>query len=254
MTVPIDAMHDGFSSEDYVRTLLKAPTARDKQRRVGASNISNGCARCLADDLLAINKPDFDADSNSGRWWLGAVIGTAIHKWLELKNLEQNQGRLQPVVFPETHVTLGEIPGYGVVKSTSDLYFIPEHEVIDYKTTTRSKLALYRAVWGTEPGGAETPALARARATMSRYLRQAQLYGHGMTLNGYQVRTVSLVFICRDGLTDDDVWGLETPFDDRDAVASLDRASKIWAYLSGGGDPNRIASSPTCWRCAHERV
>jgi hypothetical protein len=103
--------------------LLKAPTERDLQVKIGASNLAQPCARCLADALLA------SRDDQDRPYWLGAVLGTATHNYLESRIKS-----MHPEMEPERRVVLGEIPGYGVVKSTTDLYIgEPHFQVVDWK-------------------------------------------------------------------------------------------------------------------------
>lgn len=113
-----------FDATAFTLGLLKRPTDRDQQYKVGASNFSTLCTRCLADDLLR-TKPDIMQEHNP--WWLGAVIGTATHALLE----ERGQGL--PGILTERKIVLGELPGYGVIKSTMDLYHEPSGTVGDYK-------------------------------------------------------------------------------------------------------------------------
>ena len=62
---------------------------------------------------------------------MGAVIGTAIHAYLEERNLDAH-------ALKEQHVTIGEIPGYGTVGSTTDLFLerVDNGRVVDWKGLT----------------------------------------------------------------------------------------------------------------------
>lgn len=104
---------------EYIKAILKRPTERDKAVRIGASNMSNACTRCLADDLLGVKK-------HGGPYNLGAVLGTAIHEYIEHRNLDETAGK-------EMKVVLGEIPGYGLVGSTTDIYREDTQTIIDLK-------------------------------------------------------------------------------------------------------------------------
>src|SRR5665647_828476 len=107
--------------------LLREPTDRDKQVSIGASNASNPCTRCLADDLLGIPQQQSGA-------FMGAVIGTAIHNLLE-KRVE----KMHSEWMPEQRVSIGYLEGYGEVKSTTDLYIPSEQLAHDHKSTTKVK-------------------------------------------------------------------------------------------------------------------
>ncbi len=104
---------------EYVKNILLRRTKRDMQKRVGASNISTACTRCLADDLLGIERPQSVYD-------MGAIVGTAIHDYLDKRNQDDT-------AYKERKVVLGSIEGYGEIKSTTDLYIESDRHVIDFK-------------------------------------------------------------------------------------------------------------------------
>jgi hypothetical protein len=106
--------------------LLSGETERDQQRKVGASNMSNPCTFCLARDMAVMLDSDIEP-APRGKYFMGSVIGTAIH------NLLEERAKDNPDYLPEIRVELGEIPGYGVIKSTSDLYIISKAAVNDWK-------------------------------------------------------------------------------------------------------------------------
>lgn len=229
-----------FKAAQFVRDLLSRPTARDKQVVVGASNLSNPCARCLAEDMVATG------EQQQGPYWLGAVIGTAVHNLLDARNED-------PDCLPEQKVTLGTIPGYGVVRSTSDLFHIPSGKVVDYKTTTREKLGFIKRAIADEPYPLEVTKVAEARYKVGGYINQTMLYGLGMENAGYTVNRVGLVFICRDGLLDKDIWGWDTEYSRDRALAIWNRGVKLWAWLAEGHKPTELAGNSLCYRCSHRQ-
>lgn len=130
-------------TDDEVRNLavsiLKAPTARDAQTKIGASNLANGCDFCLASNLLG----DMRETPMLDRAYLGRVWGTAGHgliekrmkawlaeqrkadreEWDEVKRQGVNAlARRFPDAQVEKRFALGTIPGYGRVGSTADLF------------------------------------------------------------------------------------------------------------------------------------
>ena len=230
-----------MNGSDYVKNIFLRKTNRDKQRKVGASNISNECTRCLADDLLGIDRPQ-------GPYNMGAKIGTAIHEFLENHNSD-------PTALKEHHVIIGEIPGYGTVGSTTDLYLPDEGLVIDFKTTDRDKLKWYKRANEEEPSDYELTSISEARVTIERYQRQAQLYALGLENEGYHPTAVQIVFICRDGkITDTDIYGLQAmEYDNEFAHAIFDRAAKLWAWLQEGNDPEQLPSHDHCYFCSNVR-
>lgn len=229
-----------MKTEEYVRRLLKQQTARDKQIKVGASNLSSPCGRCLAHDLAGVQR------NISSKWWLGAVIGTATHGLLEERATKDKNN------LSEHRVSIGAIPGYGEVKSTLDLYRIKERRVVDFKTTTRDKLGPLKRAHAEEPDEFDTDSVRSARFKLTQYWNQVMLYGKGMVEAGYPVDTVSIVFVCRDGKTDTDIWGIDAVFDPDRADAVWSRTLTIWEWLQAGGDPDTVAPHEDCWACDNE--
>lgn len=225
------------SADAYILGLLKQRTARDKQVKVGASNLSTPCGRCLAHDLAGVRR------NTSNKWWLGAVIGTATHGLVEERAVKDKNN------LSEHRVALGEIPGYGKVKSTLDLYRIKERNLVDLKTTARDKLGPLRRAHAEEPDEFDTDSVRSARFKLTAYWNQVMLYGKGMIAAGYPVDTVSIVFVCRDGKTDTDIWGINAEFDPERADAVWSRALTIWEWLQNGGDPATVEEHPDCWAC-----
>lgn len=138
-------------------SLFTAPTARDTQTTIGASNLCNQCDYCLAANLAG----DMREQPLLDRHWGGRVIGTAIHGHLEKRMAEAlgaasgeariltsvalaEIGRRFPDAQIEQHRKLGTIPGYGEVGTTPDLVLPSERTVLDYKGTDKKKLATLR--------------------------------------------------------------------------------------------------------------
>lgn len=221
-----------YSVADEIRAILKAPSERDLQKLVGPSDLSDPCAYCLGQKMI-------QAPEGAHKYWVGARIGTAIHR-----ELEEVVPLHRPGWVPESRVVVGEIPGYGVIYGTCDL-FVPERQrVVDYKTTTRNKMLLYQRAQ-EEPSPYDTEAVAKARSTLNRYLYQAMLYAKGKIAEGIPVKDIEIVFICRDGKTDTDIWSPE-PFryDEAAAQRVLDRAQRVWEH-----DKDDLPSDKHCFVC-----
>ena len=225
------------TASDYARALLKQRSDRDKQTKVGASNLSTLCGRCLAHDLAGIRR------NTSNRWWLGARVGTAIHEALEQKASQD------PNVLSEHRLVIGNIPGYGEVKSTLDLYRIPEQEVVDFKTTARDKNPALRRALFEEPDEFDTDSVRSARFKVEGYWNQVHLYALGLDR---PVQTCSIVFINRDGKEDKDIWSASIPYDPERAKAVWQRALNVWEWLTAGGDPATVVAHEDCWACNNE--
>lgn len=225
-----------FDARNFVLSLLRQSTSRDEQKLIGPSQLSNGCSRCLAEEMLGT------AENNSP-YFLGAVVGTAIHALVE------DRGQDIDGWLPETKVTIGTIEGYGTVKGTSDGYHIPSGTVVDIKTTDREKLGFIKRAIIDPPSEYEVTKVAEARFKVANYFRQTQLYGLGVENAGYEPQSCALVFICRDGKIDKDIWAHTIPYDREEALRVFDRAGRLFAWLQDGHTPEELASHPVCYRC-----
>lgn len=227
---------------EYVKNILLRRTKRDTQKRVGASNISTACTRCLADDLLGIERPQSVYD-------MGAIVGTAIHDYLDKRNQDDT-------AYKERKVVLGSIEGYGEIKSTTDLFIESDHHVIDFKTTTRDKLKYYIRSEQQEPTEYEITTVTHARDTINQYFRQANLYALGLEREGFLPDYVSIVFVCRDGqIVDRDVYGITRVYDKTLALQTLARTEELWKWLhTDGNDINDLPSQEDCFFCENVRM
>ena len=222
--------------ENYVLNILNAPTDRDLQRRAGPSNLSNVCSYCLAKDLVGVPE-------ERSMYWLGSKVGTAVHEYAEAHSKHPN------AILEQKNV-IGEIPGYGVIKGSTDVFFPEEGVVGDLKTTTRDKLKMIKRAIEDEPNEYETTKVVEARAKVVAYQKQVFMYGKGWENLGYTVNGCVIWFVCRDGQGDNDIWTWRFPYSREQADAALDRAARIWAYLENGGDVEALKSSATCWPCS----
>lgn len=223
-------------TDDEVRRLvidlLKTPSERDQQRKVGASNISNPCDYCLANALRG-------GPSAPNRWWLGARIGTAIHGALEEEEEKHIDRPMSYHFLPlegakiEEKITLGTIEGYGVIGSKPDLVLTEHNHLIDHKTSTRDKIKRYKL-----------------DGVPLAYIYQTQLYAWGLNKQGTTIERISLNFIPRDGTQDEDIWIHSYDYDEEVAVRAWTRLEKIWEFLQGGGNINTLESHPDCFTCS----
>ena len=212
--------------------ILKAPTARDTQRTIGASNLANGCDYCLASNFLG----DMRETPMLDRAYLGRVWGTAIHalkegrlkNWLAIVRKARREGwdevkfqsvnalaRRYPGMQVEKRMTLGTIKGYGRVGSTADLFIPEEGDLLDWKGSKRKDILLLidflEMQAGREPIFGRTHAdiklsekeyasqMAKMEYKVIGYYAQLHLYGMGKSRQGYDVQQLSNVFIARDG-------------------------------------------------------
>lgn len=227
-----------MNGKELILKLWKKPSARDLQKTIGASSFGSPCTYCVASELART------APQERSKFWLPSRIGTAIHL-----DFEHTVKRDLPNAMPEQRVYLGELEDYGEIWSTCDFYDPDLAWLADFKTTTRTKLSMYRLAVATEPDPLDLSAVTEARFTLDKYKGQILSYGRGIELMGYPVRTVSLAFVCRDGLTDEDVWSLDLEYSREQADRVWDRLVSLWDYVRGGGDVEKLNSKPGCYTC-----
>ena len=216
--------------------LFKQRSDRDKQHKVGASNISNPCTKHLAHDLLGTPEAEM-------KYWMGGKIGTAIHSFLE-SAIEQSDSDVFDGCVVEEKIILGEIPGYGVVSSKPDLVLPNSNHLIDWKTTSRAKVKkLQNLVDGIKDDAASL-------YTIQKYVGQAQLYAWGLNQAGTRIDRSTLVFINRDGTYENDIWTYTFDYDESIAVALWNRVTALWYDLQNGVHPDSYPDDPNCFKCS----
>lgn len=194
------------------------------------------CARHLAQQMQG----EYDNSYNE-QWGMKAVIGTAVHAYVENKNTD-------PAVLTETRLTIGDIPGYGTVTSTSDQFHIPSGTVGDLKTTERKKLDALKSAWLGQPSISE--------GTVQQHINQVMLYGLGFENAGYEVNRLQITYLCRDGGDlHKDIWTSPTIAYERErALYVFDRAKRLWAWLEAGNTWDVIPPTPDCFNCDQDKM
>lgn len=152
---------------------------RSKQELLGPSELGTPCDRRLGYRIAEMPTVNIDTDP-----W-AAVIGTAMHSWLDDAVKLYCQSHQDCGWLTETPVMLDDF-----AKGRSDLYNQHTQTVIDHKGAGPSVMKKVRR--NGPPHG---------------YVIQLQLYGLGYEKLGYQVKKVALVFYPRAGwLKDVYVW------------------------------------------------
>src|SRR5690606_31417556 len=206
--------------------LGKRKVQRDLQKTIGAGEVGSPCTYRVGQHHLAHHNHD-----GHGPRAPAARVGTACH--LELQHVAEE---LLPESMLEHRVYLGELPDYGEISSSLDYFDPDEGHLVDWKTTERSKLRLYKLIEVMpEPSSIETTELSEARFTLEKYVNQGLSYARGLVMAGYEVNRISLGFVCRDGKTDDDIWSLDFDYDPEQAQRVWDRLVALWDYLREGG-------------------
>lgn len=182
-------------------------SARSTQTAIGPSELGSPCDRRIAYRLAGVPEAN---------WWsdpLPAIVGTAVHTWLE-----NAVTQFQKVHFMDRWLTEITVQPDPVVKGHCDLYDREIQAVIDWKTVSPTKLKTWKS-----SGPPET------------YKDQVNLYGRGLLLAGYPVAKVCLIAVPRSGwLRDMQVW-IEDYQPER-AQAALDRMYSIANTMISAGD------------------
>lgn len=256
--------------------LLTAQTVRDKQRRIGASNLSNGCDFCLASNLLG----DMRDTPMLDRAWGGRTIGTAIHSLLEERALEVQRAQS---LLVEYRMKIGTLGTYGDINSTTDLVIPNEQHALDWKGSTLAKIALIQDFMARQRG--EEPPYGRLHKVhkakplserayelemvkmeykMTGYYGQLQLYGLGLNRNDIPVHRLSNVYIARDatmwfdnpameGFTDPSrthgIAVVSFKYSEEVALQYWERGVYIWNALEGGASVNDFKHNEHCFVC-----
>ena len=165
---------------------------RSKQTQVGPSEIG-GCRRKVWYRLNA------QPETNENQSKLAAIMGTAIHA-----AIEDAIGHIDPdgkEYLVETEVAHGDM------KAHVDLFVPSTGAVIDWKTSKVKNLSYFPS-------------------TQQRW--QVQVYGYLLSKNGYDVKTVNLVAIARDG-SEKDVKVHTEPYDEAIALQAFEWLNQVKA-------------------------
>jgi len=184
--------------EDPKELLLHVLHAQDASRdrslqtEVGPSEIG-GCKRKVWYRLNA------QPHTNDNQSKLAAIMGTAIHA-----AIEEAIGALDPEgkeYLVETEVAFGDM------KAHVDLFVPSTGAVIDWKTSKIKNLSYFPS-------------------KQQRW--QVQVYGYLLAKNGYDVKTVNLVAIARDG-AEKDVKVHTEPYDESIALEAFEWLANVKA-------------------------
>lgn len=222
---------------DLTVALLTQSTERDKQRKVGASQISDPCTYHLARALITAGEAPI-------KYWLGGKIGTAVHMLLEDTIAKTDLPDVHDAIV-EKKIYLGELKDYGTISSKPDLVLPSKKHLIDWKTSSRDKMRkMQRYIDDPENGKADVA------YTLQKYVAQVQLYAWGLNREGTEIETCSLVFINRDGTTENDIWTYTFDYSEELAVQLWDRLVNLWDAIRAGVDLENLDRNEHCFKCA----
>lgn len=233
-------------SEIYDRIIkeLTKPSERDKQRKVGPSELGDLCERCLAEKLLGVHQEE-------KTYPLAPMIGTAFHLYLE--NVIGLKDYLK-----ETKVTVGTIEGYGDIRGTADGFDVSTGHVVDYKVLSKKKIkAFSSATFFDDNRNPEFYSDSLTEGQLKKYYYQMQLYGLGMENAGYEVNHTSLVLFPRDCTVESVMAAsheLCFKYNRKAALAVLERANQIFKWaINNWNILEELDSHPGCYYCAFKR-
>ena len=192
--------------KELLLTVLHAKDAnrsRSKQTQVGPSEIG-GCRRKVWYRLHDQH------ETNENQSKLAAIMGTAIHAAIEEAITEIDPEGKDYLV--ETEVAFGDL------KAHVDLFVPGTGAVIDWKTSKVKNLSFFPSV-------------------QQRW--QVQVYGWLLANNGYEVKTVNLVAIARDG-SEKDVKVHTEPYDPAVAQEALNWLANVKA-MQDAPEPEKDA-------------
>jgi hypothetical protein len=185
---------------------------RSQQTAIGPSGIGDPCPRRIAYTLT------HTPPTNPGGDQLPAWIGTEAHAGMERITTRH------PDWESEHRITIND-PHLGTINGTVDAYHTPTATIVDWKFVGATAMKKYKT---SGPG--------------QQYRTQAHLYGLGMSLQGYPVANVAIVFIPRAGLSSQiHVW--TEPYSDTIAGNALDRLAAIQTITTAEG-PATLPTSP----------
>lgn len=222
--------------KDLTVGLFLQESERDKQRKVGASQISDPCTRHLAHALVG-------TESSPQKYWMGGKIGTSIHAFLESAIANSSESSFADSIV-EHKIVLGNVDGYGLVSSKPDLVLPSHNLLVDWKTSSRAKVKkIQNYVDGLKDDAASA-------YTVQKYLGQANLYAWGLNKAGTVIEDIALVFINRDGTYENDIYVLPTKYDEPFAVGLWERLENLWKQIEEGAHPNDFTGHPECYKCS----
>lgn len=187
-------------------------SSRSLQATIGPSELGSLCDRRIAYRL---------AGAPEANWWsdpLPAIVGTAVHTWLE-----GAVSKFQASHFMDRWLTEVTVQPDPMVKGHCDLFDKEKGAVVDWKTVSPTKLKAWKASGPPE-----------------HYKAQVNLYGMGMVKAGYQVNKVVLIAVPRSGwLKDMQIW--VDDYSPELAQVALDRMYGLANKMIKAGDDLAMA-------------
>lgn len=212
----------GMVLADHLRELIytgATTSERSLQSEVGISEIGEPCERQLAYKIAGTPPVNVDPDP------MPSIMGTGFHL-----NVQHMIERLDPRRYlTEAKVNYHGIPG------TVDLYDRRRRTVIDWKSTSKSKIRRLRI---------DGPPL---RAQI-----QVQIYAAALAELGETPERVALAYVPRDGSLED-IWVWTEVLQPEVAARWVRRFEVLTETVVAGKSPAEINAAPSrlCTYCPH---
>lgn len=257
--------------EGIALATIKKPSARDKQKAPGPSDLADKCDRCVAQKIANyLHLGSYVDDGFSLKAW----IGTAVHEKLE---------RDLPMIYRhaerEIKVAIADIPGIGPVSGHIDVFLPRQRALTDWKTSDVKKIDGYKKEGGSgiytrsmtiqertqlEKYKALDKAGALSESDVGRmvvlmaiserhsggvpesYLGQTMLYLYGLRASGREADHAVLGFIPRDSNNVSDIWVTSCQFRPDVAEGVLNRAAHM-ARIVRAGKIDTLSHHPQCF-------
>jgi hypothetical protein len=223
------------------------PSSRSLQSKIGPSEIA-GCPYCVGYTMAAklTDMPPREADP----FGYAAHIGTMCHYYLEHKlDLVYGAGYDIETYREEKLEAIFEIPGYGSVGGSSDLFVPDWGRTFDYKFPgpymyEQVKLALAKGRLAEQRG--EQPD--KTMMPSMQYRGQQQIYRKGWEQRGFKVCSSVIIFLPRHTNSVKDVLFWEEPANEELFSKAVDRTELIWDYVQAG-QLGELPSDTDCYTC-----
>lgn len=223
--------------EDVERMWLKAftkPSSRSLQSKLGPSEVGS-CTYCIGYTMASklCDMPLRELDP----FGYAAHIGTMAHYYLEHK-LDLVHGAGYGI---ETHreqklSDIFEVPGYGSISGSCDLFVPDWGRTFDYK---------FPGKWSYDK---VKLAIAKGQTPSMQYRVQQQVYAQGWMQRGYELTSSVIIFLPRHTNELNGVLFWEEPINQELYEKAVARTELIWEYTADG-QLGELPSDPDCFQC-----
>jgi hypothetical protein len=161
-------------------------------------------------------------------------------------------------VLVEQPVHVGDVGGYGKIKGTLDRFDIKAGEVMDWKLVSLKKRDAFERLYRkSQRDGLDAIVSDYGAAQFLQYYIQLCLYGKGMEDQGYDVNSVTLLLLPRDGtvhVVESELTAMSMPYDRDLAIYALGRAGLIYEKARKSNELiTTLDSAPECFYCSKYR-